>query len=393
MTNFQSKYTNGNKKSSGIRICHWNKGKGFLSSKLTEIKSIVSEINPHIIGISEANLFYNQDLNQVQLEDYNLQISPTFRNPDLHVARIVVYTHKSLMVKLRPDLMSDNYSSIWMEVGLPRQKKFIVGQTYREWQLLDKSSGSSSSVPEQLNRWNLFLNQWEKALESGREVHLLGDLNLNHCNWNDVDIPSNNQTAKLKPLITELFTRIIPLGVVQLVRGPTRFWPGQTPSGLDHYFSNKPEKLSSVTKKHHGGSDHLLISATRVSKQIKSTPRYVRKRSYKNFNPLEFSQAVKQIQWIDLYMCQDVNMAVKLLSSRLTFILDTMAPLRNFQIRKRYVPWLSHDTRFLMRERDKFHEIASLSGKEDDWQKFKNIRNKINNRTKFEEQKWHSEKI
>ena len=153
-----------------------------------------------------------------------------------------------LMVKLRPDLMSADYSSIWMEVGLPRQKKFVVGQTYREWQLLGQPDGLSSSLPEQLNRWCTFLTQWEKALDSGLEVHLLGDLNLNHCNWNSVDLPSNNQTTKLRPLITELFTRILPLGVVQLVRGPTRFWPGQTPSGLDHYFTNNPEKLSTVTK-------------------------------------------------------------------------------------------------------------------------------------------------
>ena len=40
-----------------------------------------------------------------------------------------------LVVKVRADLMSNSYSSIWLEVGLPRHKKFLVGQTYREWQL------------------------------------------------------------------------------------------------------------------------------------------------------------------------------------------------------------------------------------------------------------------
>ena len=82
------------------------------------------------------------------------------------------------MVKLKSDLMSDNYSSIWIEVGLPRQRTLIVGQTYREWKLLDKADGSSSSIPEQLNRWCLFLSQWEKALDNGLEFHLLGDLNI-----------------------------------------------------------------------------------------------------------------------------------------------------------------------------------------------------------------------
>ena len=137
----------------------------------------------------------------------------------------------------------------------------------------------------------------------------------------------------------------------------------------------------------------MLIFATRYSKQIKSTPRYVRKQSYKNFDPFEFSLAVKGIQWMDLYMCQDVNMAVKLMSSKLTFILDTMAPMRTIQIRKKYVPWLSTVTKCIMQERDRLHHIASLSGKDEDWQNFKIIRNKIISRHKHEEQKWHSEKI
>ena len=92
-------------------------------------------------------------------------------------------------------------------------------------------------------------------------------------------------------------------------------------------------------------------------------------------------------------MCEDVNPAVELLSSKLTFILDAMAPLKTFQVRKKYVPWLSCETRCLKKERDELNKIASLSGNDADWRKFKNIRNKINNRTKFEEQKWHAEKI
>ena len=393
VTNFQSRYTYGNKKSTGIKISHWNKGRGFLANKLTEIKSIVTDINPHILGISEANFYENHDQNQVRIEHYNLHISDTINNPALKVARTVVYTHQSLMVKPRPDLMSNDCSSVWLEVGLPRQKKIIVGHVYREWQLLGQLDDSSLSVPEQLNRWCVFLSQWEKALESGLEVHVLGDLNLNHCEWNNYDLPSNHQTSRMRPLIMELFTRILPLGVVQLVRGPTRFWPGHTPTGLDHYFTNNTEKISAVSKKHHGGSDHVLIYATRYSKQVKSAPRYVRKRSYKKFDPLFFVQTVKQIKWFDIYMCQDVNTAVQLLSSKLTFILDTMAPMKTVQIRKHYVPWLSRDTQALMKERDRLHKVASVNGNNEDWQNFKNIRNKINNKLKFEEKKWHAEKI
>ena len=56
ITNFTSRYLHGNKKTSGIRIAHWNKGPGFLQNKLPEVKHIVQGLHPHILGLSEANL-------------------------------------------------------------------------------------------------------------------------------------------------------------------------------------------------------------------------------------------------------------------------------------------------------------------------------------------------
>lgn len=246
VTNFQSRYLHGNRRSGGIKISHWNKGPGFLQNKIPEIKNIINGLHPHIIGISEANLHQHHDHNLVQLEDYRLHSCSTINNPSLKTSRVVVYTHRSLVVKIRPDLMCDKYPSIWIEVGLPRHKKFLVGQTYREWQLPNQPDRSSLNVLEQLNRWTIFLDQWEKALDSGLEVHLLGDLNINHCNWTDTNLPASNQTSKLHSLISALFTRIFPLGVSQHVVGPTRHWPGQVSTGLDHYYTNKPGKLSPV---------------------------------------------------------------------------------------------------------------------------------------------------
>ena len=213
VTNFQSRYLHGNRRSGGIKISHWNKGPGFLQNKIPEIKNLINGLHLLIIGISEANLHQNHDQNLVQLEDYQLHICPTIENSTLKTSRVVVYTHRSLVVKLRPDLMCDKYPSIWMEVGLPRHRKFLVCQTYREWQLPNQMDRSSLSVPEQLNRWNLFLEQWERALDTGLEVHLLGDLNISHCNLREPNLPASNQTSKLQSLISAIFTRILPQGV------------------------------------------------------------------------------------------------------------------------------------------------------------------------------------
>ena len=73
-----------------------------------------------------------------------------------------------------------------------------------------------------------------------------------------------------------------------------------------------------------------------------------------------------QVSWLDVYLCNDVDTAVELLSSKITFILDTMAPLKTIQIRTRYAPWLSKYT-------------ASETKNREDWIKFKMLWNKINN--------------
>ena len=346
VTNFQSRYLYGNKRNQGIKICHWNKGGSHLKNKMPEIKNIVSGLHPHIFGISEANLLQNHDQTLVQLTDYDLHLPKTMSNPNLKTSRIVTYTHKSIITKPRPDLMSDTISSIWLEVGLPRHKRFLVCQTYREWQLLNQGADhSSQAVAQQMIRWAEFLDQWERALNTGLEVHTLGDLNINHCNWTDQSLSSSNQTSRLRPLITALFSQIFPHGVAQCVKGPTRHWPNQASSGLDHYYTNRPEKLSAVQTQYCGGSDHMLIFAVRYGKSIRSAPSYIRKRSFKNFIPSDFIAAIQQVSWLDVYLCIEVDKAVELLSDKITAILDKMAPMKTIQIRTNYNPWLSQQTK------------------------------------------------
>ena len=100
LSNFYARYTNGNRQCKGIKIAHFNKGGGFLATKKPEIECIVAKLHPHILGISEANLFEGQNQMDVAISDYNLYLCPTMYNPELAYSRIVVYVHKSLVCKV-----------------------------------------------------------------------------------------------------------------------------------------------------------------------------------------------------------------------------------------------------------------------------------------------------
>jgi hypothetical protein len=117
--NFLARYKYGNRRQNGIKIVHWNKGSSFLENKRDDIETLIDKYHPHILGLSEANLFSHHDISNVQYPGYTLHTCPTISNPELQVSRVVVYTHSSLIVKVRPDLMDGKISAVWLEVGLP----------------------------------------------------------------------------------------------------------------------------------------------------------------------------------------------------------------------------------------------------------------------------------
>ena len=114
--NFYAKMTFGNRRQRGhgIKILHWNKGPSFLQNKHDDIATISGGHKPHVLGLSESNLKSDHNLGLVQ------HTCPTLDNPQLKMSRVVVYTHKSLVVKRRHDLEDSSVSAIWLEAGLPR---------------------------------------------------------------------------------------------------------------------------------------------------------------------------------------------------------------------------------------------------------------------------------
>ena len=163
--NKYAKYTYGNRKQAGIRIFHFNKGNAHLCNRINEIENIISTHRPSILGLSEGNFYQHHDLDSVQIENYKLINAKTLNNPELKVSRVCVYLHNSMVGRVREDLMDNNFSSIWVEVGLPQKRKILVGNVYREWGFMGQDDPSvSRDISAQKDRWSVFLKQWERAL-------------------------------------------------------------------------------------------------------------------------------------------------------------------------------------------------------------------------------------
>ena len=77
-------------------------------------------------------------------------------------------------VKIRSDLMSENFPSIWVEVSERFNKSTIIAGFYREW----SHNGVKSTIPFQTEQMKEFSHQIEKATSRKQDVIIMGDANI-----------------------------------------------------------------------------------------------------------------------------------------------------------------------------------------------------------------------
>ena len=119
----------------------------------------------------------------------------------------------------------------------------------------------------------------------------------------------------------------------------------------------------------------------------------MKKRSYKYFNQNDYLEAVKSISWWELYSCDDPEKAANIFTNKLNCVLDEVAPIRKFQVRSKYAPWLSSATKAMITERDLAQKKAVDTGDEEDWRSFKKLRNHINNKLKKERLQYQTRRL
>ena len=130
-------------------------------------------------------------------------------------------------------------------------------------------------------------------------------------------------------------------------------------SAIDHCYTNTPEKLSKPEVMAVGDSDHLGVVVTKYAKVIVMKPRTVTKRSYKQFNVEQFLTEVSNSKINGkVTACTGLEEAAEVFEEMFKKILDENAPIKTFQMRKHYSPFISDKTKLLMMERNTLEEEA-----------------------------------
>ena len=147
--------------------------------------------------------------------------------------------------------------------------KTIVHYYYREWKNGVTGEGDKHIKLEQLQ---LHVGQWEALVRTGRNFVALGDANLCVLSW-------NYQNYKHNDLSSEVQRFLIPESCFQLVNKFTRV---QSVSGILQrscldLTTNVPEKCNVPEVLPSGSSDHMLVMVTKLSPEVKTQPKTIKK--------------------------------------------------------------------------------------------------------------------
>ena len=358
--NFFARYINGNisKASKGLKVFHVNIRS--LQNKVNEIKKIIEDHKPHIIGCSECELRkvpQSDIISKLKIPGYQLILPKSWESHEY--ARVVVYIKKSLEYERLDVLEDDHLQTIWIKCGFINTKKGYICHGYRE-----HSSNMGSSVIDQTQKLTTFLDQWDRAINFGNppepnDVFILCDMNLD--SFEDRWLDPKYHLYSLAQLVHRQCNMN---NITQLVKSITRVQYNSickktNVSCIDHIYTNVKFKCSNPEVINFGSSDHDIIGFTRLSRKPPEVSKTIRKRSYKWFEKEQFLSDLSEIDWSDVLACPDLDYATELFTRKFKFVLDQHAPWILYQERKNYKPWITKETLDLMKERDYWKGFAT----------------------------------
>lgn len=240
--------------------------------------------------------------------------------------------------------VNDNIESIWINLSIGA-KKISVGSIYRP------INSKVSKFVDELN--DILTNVFPTA----DELICLGDFNVNFLNARN-------------PVLTCTDS----FGLAQLIETPTRVTKHSS-SLLDPIFISNRELVLSSGVVETALSDHSLTYCEVNLRVNKKHERIIEVRNFQNFEQNDFHRDLENLDWRKFLYEPDIDTKVSILSEYILYCFDKHAPLKKIKTTKPRAPWLTQNTRLLMRERDTALKKYKKTQSSEDWNYYKTLRN------------------
>ena len=373
-----------------VRVGCWNIRKGLIKRE-QELKNLMQNQELNIMFLVETDTMMIQKSEDYKIEGF-ITILPKIQNQNDSV-RVLCLVQEEMKeeIKIREDLMSDRFPSIWVELDRKNEKNVIIGGFYREW-----TRNGESSYEKQMENLRIITEQFEKVTEEEKGVIILGDANLCTMKWEDPDYKHLNMATELRGTLSQC-------GLVNMKMGYTYLADrlsaeGKTiESALDHiYVSQDLEKKIKTRKLEESSTDHLpIIAELENGPEKKKKPRIIVRRSMKNFTQKKWTECLAMKRWEIIGKTEDVEEMAKFFNKAVVEALDECAPFKRVTIKQGYKSGLSQETKDLIKERDKARKAVQKSPDEKKvlHEKYKRLRNRTTNQIRKETIQNNGERI
>ena len=226
-------------KKTSLKIATWNKGgaRQDLRMKRNEMQTLLLDEDRDCLGITEANLGVNADMEEVDIPGYVLRWDAGRENKTKKNSRVVVYVKEELNFELVTEYRQDDLmTELWLRLGHKGTRRALVSFIYREHKTWNRQD---ESVREQGNRLQKRLEARERVWMGTYEVFLLGDINLDLLRK---DIRGYSYARMRKMLVDTLTGQ----GWVQLIKSHAHNVNRAgvvSQSLIDHIWTNTPAKV------------------------------------------------------------------------------------------------------------------------------------------------------
>ena len=348
--------------------------------------------NLDCLGVTEANLRKEADLQEVSIPGYRLVCDQGIENSEKKNSRVVAYVKEELSYQVMKNHMSgDLMPEIWLKLGHSGTRRTLVGFVYREhkpWKSKD------DSVRGQEERWKAWLQCRRPIWGGTEEAYMLGDLNVD---WKRQEDSTYRNSKMLKNMKTELAE----LGWTQIVKHNTHYSNRNgavSESLIDQIWTNCPAKVTSYGQEEMATSDHQLVWVDRSSKNLVEKVKESEKRLMKNFDLKDLEELCRQETWT--YTGKEprteemLNARVETLEDKINCMLEKVAPMRVKKSKTRGRPrWMTPALQARMKERLKVRNKAKRTKTVEDEKEARRIRNQVSKEVKSAERDYMKVKL
>lgn len=334
----------------------------------------MSESSPDILALQEAEIKDFEEGCSFNIQGY-VVVGPLLKK----VARVLLLVKDSLNFSKRPDLMSESFPSIWIDVLTSNNNnKITVGAFYREW-----APDGDRSLEGQQKGLQIFLDQLSRARKNNSaNVLTIGDMNLDKNKYCD-------SNYGLLPLVQRVQTALAAAGMTDLDLGNTYCATRLTNDGkliqsaLDHVYTSRPDQVLQLDTKMSAMSDHSLIEVQVGFGKVKVGNRSMVVRDFRRFDQNNFNIDLALEEWEVFFGIEDPDAAASLLSTIVNRTLDKHAPMTNrkFQETRSIKVPLPEDIKQEMKLRDNLKRNLKSATKEYDrkifLKKYSTARNRV----------------